>query len=51
MVNPEEFRKRIEGSISQEYKIEFLGKNFDQIVNLLTDIKAEKIYNWIKDIT
>ena len=31
-------------------KVEFLGKNFDQIVNLLTDTKAEKIYNWLEEV-
>ncbi|HLC47079.1 MAG TPA: hypothetical protein VJI75_05085 [Candidatus Nanoarchaeia archaeon] len=50
MVNPEDFRKKLEISISQDYKVEFLGKNFDQIVNLLTESQAEKIYQWIKDI-
>lgn len=50
MVNSDEFKKRIEESISQDYKVEFLGKNFDQIVNLLTENKAEKIYQWLKDI-
>ena len=43
MANPEEFRRRIESSISQDYKVEFLGKNFDQIVSLLTETKAKKI--------
>ncbi|MBS3127378.1 hypothetical protein J4228_04400 [Candidatus Woesearchaeota archaeon] len=50
MVNQDEFKKRIEANISQDYKVEFLGKNFEQIVNLLTETKAEKIYQWIKDI-
>ncbi|MFA6460915.1 MAG: hypothetical protein WCV90_01500 [Candidatus Woesearchaeota archaeon] len=50
MVNSKEFKDKIETSISQEYKVEFLGNNFDQIVNLLTESKAEKIYQWIKDI-
>jgi len=50
MVNPDEFRNRIEISISQDYKVEFLGKNFDQIVGLLTETKADKIYQWVKDI-
>ncbi|MBS3140244.1 hypothetical protein J4479_04540 [Candidatus Woesearchaeota archaeon] len=35
MVNPKEFKKKIEVSISQDYKVEFLGKNFDQIANLV----------------
>ena len=50
MVNPYEFKKKIEASISQEYKVEILGKNFEHIVNLLTETKAEKIYQWVKDI-
>lgn len=50
MVNPIEFKKRIEASLSQDYKVEFLGNNFNQIVNLLTESKAEKIYQWVKDI-
>ncbi len=50
MVNSNEFKRKIEGFISQDYKVEFLGKNFDQIVNLLAENKAEKIYQWVKDI-
>ncbi len=50
MVDPDEFKKKIETSITQDYKVEFLGKNFDQIVHLLTESKTEKIYRWIKDI-
>ncbi len=50
MVNPNEFKKRIGENISQGYKVEFLGKNFDQIVNLLTEKKAEKIYQWVEEI-
>lgn len=47
MVNPEDFRRRIRDIISQEYHLEFLGNNLDHIVHQLTDIKAEKIYQWI----
>ena len=50
MVNPEEFKNKIKVILSQDYKIEFLGQNFEQIVNRLTDTKAEKIYEWIKAI-
>ncbi len=50
MVNPGEFKKRIEASISQDYKVEFLGKNFDQIVALLSENRVEKIFQWIKEI-
>jgi len=50
MVNPEEFKGKIKEIISQQYNIEFLGKNFDQIVNLLTEIKAKKIYQWLSKV-
>ena len=50
MVDPEEFKRRVQESISQDYKVEFLGKNFEQIVQLLTDIKVERMYQWIEDI-
>ncbi len=47
MVESEEFKRKIEKVVSQEYKIEFLGKNFEAIVHLLTDKQAESIYTWI----
>lgn len=50
MVESNEFKKRIESIISQDYKVEFLGKNFDQTVNLLTTTKAEKIYKWVEEV-
>jgi len=50
MVNPEEFRKKIELFLSQQYEVEFLGKNFDHVVNLLTETKAEKIYRWVESV-
>ena len=50
MVDPDEFKRGVEAGISQNYKVEFLGNNFDQIVTLLTDSQAEKMYQWIKDI-
>ncbi len=50
MTNPEDFKRRISESISQEYEVEYLGKNFDQIVIILTEVKVEKIYQWVKDI-
>lgn len=45
-----EFREKIEQIISQDYKIEFLGENFDQIAAMLTETKAEKIYKWIEEV-
>ncbi len=50
MVNPEEFKKRTTEIVSQDYQIEFLGKNFEHIVNLLTEEKAEKIYSWLNEV-
>src|SRR3989338_3043285 len=50
MVKSEEFKKCIESKLTQDYKIEFLGNNFNQIVELLTESKAEKIYNWIGEV-
>lgn len=50
MADPHEFRRKIGSIIAQNYKIEFLGENFDQIVHLLSDIKAEKIYDWVEQV-
>ena len=50
MVNPEEFKTKIATLISQEYNVEFLGKNFGTIVHLLTESKAEKIYQWLHEV-
>ena len=50
MVDPDEFKRGVEAGISQNYKVEFLGNNFDQIVTLLTESQAEKMYQWVKDI-
>jgi hypothetical protein len=50
MVESQDFRNKIERMLSQNYRIEFLGNNFDQIVNLITETKAEKIYRWISSV-
>lgn len=50
MVNSNEFKTRVEKLISQDYKVEFLGAHFDEIVDLLTDTKAEKIYQWVQGV-
>ncbi|MFC1697009.1 hypothetical protein ACFL1H_01640 [Nanoarchaeota archaeon] len=50
MVNVDEFKSKIENQLTQEYKIGFLGKNFNEVVNLLTESRAEKIYNWINKV-
>jgi len=50
MVDSELFKRYIEQLISQDYKVEFLGNNFNQIAELLTETKAEKIYAWIQQV-
>ena len=50
LVEAEEFKKKIEQAISQEYKVEFLGNDFDKTVQMLTEIKADKIYQWIMEV-
>lgn len=50
MAESEVFKKRIQEIIAQEYHVEFLGTNFDTIVKQLTDIKVEKIYNWLNEV-
>jgi hypothetical protein len=50
MVDPVFFRESIRKNISQDFEIEFLGKNFDQIVSLLSFTKAEKIFSWISEV-
>lgn len=50
MVNVEEFKRKIQKLIAQEYKVEFLGDTFDQIVNQLTEAKAEKIGAWLRQV-
>lgn len=50
MVNPEEFKKKVEAFIAQQYKVEFLGNNFDKIITSLNDSKTEKIYKWVEKV-
>ena len=50
MADPAVFKRKIQEMLSQEYKVEFLGKDFDEIASRLTDTKAEKIYAWARDV-
>ncbi len=50
MVEPQEFKDKIRGIISQEYRLEFLGRNFDQITKMISDSKAQTIYIWIQRV-
>ena len=47
-MDAESFKKTIRGLVSQEYQIEFLGDNFDKTVQLLSSLKADEIYRWVK---
>ena len=50
MVDSELFKKRVQEIVAQDYQVEFLGENFDTIVKQLTEIKIEKIYNWLNGV-
>ena len=50
MVEVDEFKTKIRSMISQEYSLEFLGNNFEQIVKTISDSKAQSIYNWIQKV-
>ncbi len=50
MVNAQEFKQKIESGLSQEYQIDFLGNNFNEIVTLLTEAKTDKIYSWLHEV-
>lgn len=50
MVDSDGFKKRIESIVEQNYKVEFLGKDFDCIAGLLTEAKADKIYQWVENV-
>ena len=50
MADVKEFKSKIESMLSQQYKLEFLGKNFEKIVNMLTDAQSRKIYKWILEV-
>lgn len=49
MVNADDFKQKIEQILSQQYKVEFLGKNFEQVVNLISETKANDLYNWLSE--
>jgi hypothetical protein len=47
MVDPSEFKKQIRKRIIQDYTIEFLGDDFDEICLQISDTRAQRIYDWI----
>lgn len=50
MANSKEFKEKIADIVSQEYKIDFLGDDFDKTVEMISETKAEKIYHWVKQV-
>ncbi len=50
MVNPEEFKQRIIDIVSQEYRIDFLGTDFDKTIEKISETKAEKIFKWVAEV-
>lgn len=50
MVDIDEFKRNIEGTFPQKEKVEFLGKNFEDIVKSITEQRAEKIYKWASQV-
>lgn len=50
MVEPKVFRERVIDIMSQDYKIEFLGEDFDNAVGLLSETKAAKVYHWVQQV-
>ncbi|MBT4417106.1 hypothetical protein HOC80_03315 [archaeon] len=50
MVEIGEFKEKVKRSLEQDYNMEFLGKNFDIVVGLLSESKAERIYSWISEV-
>ena len=50
IVDVKQFKNKIEKIISQEYKVGFLGKNFDKIVDSMSESRAEKIYHWMSNV-
>jgi mRNA-degrading endonuclease HigB of HigAB toxin-antitoxin module len=50
MVNPDSFRNEVRKRILQNYSVEFLGENFDDICGQISEPRAEKIYAWIEKV-
>jgi len=50
MVNPEDFKSKIKEIISQDYKLEFLGDDFNTIIKNISEPKADNIYKWVDQI-
>lgn len=49
-MNSEQFKDKVIEILSQDYKIEFLGENFNKIVSQLSETKTERIFSWIQEV-
>ncbi len=49
-MQPDKFKNQIRNIVLQQQKVEFLGADFDNIVNMLTESKATKIIGWLQKI-
>ena len=50
MVNVKKFKNNIRKLVFQEYNIEFLGSDFNEIVKLMSEENSEKIYTLINKV-
>ena len=50
MVNSEDFKTNIRNIVSQDYELAFLGDDFDKTAEMISETKAEKIYDWVKSV-
>jgi len=50
VVDSQTFKEEIRKRILQDYSIEFLGENFEEICKQISDPRAEKIYAWIENV-
>lgn len=49
-MNSEQFKDKVIEILSQDYKIEFLGENFNKIVSQLSETKTDRIFSWIQEV-
>ena len=50
MVESQIFKEEIRKIVSQDYKLEFLGDDFDKIASFVSESRAKSIYSWIQRV-
>lgn len=50
MVHLPQFKEKVKSIIAPSTTLEFLGKELDLIVEKLSEIQAEKIYQWLTEV-